>query len=185
MFSWYYNKTVQFLETCPWREGIKGRSGEGMHNDCPLLHPHNTELFDIKLDLTTLPSPADNSAKLLLIRFQRLLRIVQLFSRKCKTLQSNLTRFHWGKEGQTVRLMWNTWNPELQCQQVQTWGGCLRPTCTPKPEMKTSQCAPSIREEWGSFWYVETSVTCRLSQLQFLFIAALIKQLPQQQPLSH
>lgn len=84
MLSWYYNKTVQFLETCPWREGIKGRSGEGMYNDCPLLHPHNTELFDIKLDLTTLPSPADNSAKLLLIRFQRLLRIVRLFSRKCK-----------------------------------------------------------------------------------------------------
>ncbi len=66
-----------------------------MHNDqCPFLHSLNIELFDIKLDLIALPSPADNSTQLLLIKLQSLSRVIQLFCKKCKTLQSNLTLTH-------------------------------------------------------------------------------------------
>lgn len=66
-----------------------------MHNDLyPLLHSLNTELFDIKLDLTKLSSPADNSTQLLLIKFRRLSRIIQALCMKCKTLQRDKARRH-------------------------------------------------------------------------------------------
>lgn len=42
-----------------------------MHNEqYPLLPSPNIEFFDIKLYLTTLASPADNSTQLLLIKFR-------------------------------------------------------------------------------------------------------------------
>lgn len=58
-----------------------------MHNDQYHLLPSvNIELFDIKSDLSTLSSADDNSAQLLLIKFQKLLGKIQLFCKKCKTL---------------------------------------------------------------------------------------------------
>lgn len=94
MFSWCWNKTVQFLERCPWQRRRKGQSEARMHNDqYPLLHSLNTELFDIKSDLTTLSGSADNSAHFPLIKFYNLSRIIQLFCKKCKKVISHF-RYH-------------------------------------------------------------------------------------------
>lgn len=53
-----------------------------MHNESLSI-----ELCDVKLDLTKLSRPGDNSTELLLIRFQRLSRII--FLMKCETLQAD------------------------------------------------------------------------------------------------
>lgn len=175
MFSWYWNKTVQFLERCPWQEGREEQSEARTHNDqYPFLHSLNIELFDNKLDLTALSSPADNSTQLLLIKFQRLSRIIQLFRKKWKTLQSNLTlshRHYFKRENKDTQCC-SCETPETRpsrCQEVQTWGGSPSPTCAPQLEMKPGLCAPSIGKECNSF-----GSFCH--NCSFLFIAIHTKQ---------